>query len=191
MPTITNVIDDIVLWLNDKVLPNIKAKKEADNEAGYTKVSPTAYSMFIPNRDMTEDKDFSLYPCVLVQLNEATDYLKEHSGSVSIILHIMVWNPGIHNDETLKENVISPGMKYTRNADGWKDAMMIADYICDQLKLAGNINGNRILYENGIKVEPYKEQNAILDFYPRFFMDMEFTLEKAFATTPKPYQKYL
>lgn len=191
MPTITNVIDNIAKWLNDEVLPNVKAKREAENEAGYIKVPPTAYSMFIPNRDMKENKENSLYPCVLVQLNEATDYLKERTGSVSIVLHIMVWNPGTHNNETSDENVISPGMKYSRNADGWKDAMMIVDYISDRLKAAGNINGIRILYENGIKVEPYKEQNAILDFYPRFFMDMEFTVEKAFATTPKPYEKFL
>ncbi|MCH5315725.1 MAG: hypothetical protein J1E81_07415 [Eubacterium sp.] len=191
MPTITNIIDGIALWLNVKVLPNVKGKQEADNDAGYNVVSPTAYSMFIPNRDMTENKDISLYPCVLVQLNEATDYLKEHKGSVSVILHVMVWNPGTHNNETSSENVISPKMKYARNAEGWKDAMMIADYICNQLKAAGDINGHRILYENGIKVEPYKEQNAILDFYPRFYMDIEFTVENAFATTPKPYQQYL
>ncbi len=191
MSTNRDIINSVTDWLNNKVLPNVMGKQEADNANGYILKSPIAYSMFIPNRDMVEDKSSGLYPCVLVQLNEATDYLKEHTGNVSILLHILVWNPGTHITETQNENTAMSGMKFNRNADGWNDAMLIADFIEEQLILAGNINGSRVIFENGIKIYPYKEQNAIMDFYPMFYMDMEFTIEKAYVTTPKSYNQYL
>ena len=188
----TQVIETITEWLNQSVLPNTKSKQKADNDMGYIAVSPIAYSMFIPIADMKENKsEIPSYPCVLVQLNEATDYLKEHTSSIGVLLHIMIWNPGTHNNETSEENIISPILKYARNTDGWKDAMRITDYISEQLITAGSIKGYRILFENGIKVYPYKEQNAIIDFYPHFLMDMEFTVESAFVTSPKPYDNFL
>ena len=191
MSSLLKVIESITNWLNDDVFPDIKLKQYADNELGYVKVSPVAFSMFMPNREMRENSEEIPCPCALVQLNDATDYLKTHTGTVNILLHLMIWNPGTHDSETTAENVISPDMKYSRDADGWKDAVIFADCISQKLKAASNINGHRILYENGIKKYPYKEENAIIDFYPRYFVEMEFSVENASATSPKPYQKYL
>ena len=186
----TQIIEDIENWLNQSVLPNIKLKKPLSAQ-DYKMEEPKAYSMYLPNKEMIDSFYDYPYPSVLVQFKNSTDYLKAHTGEVDILLHIAVWNPGKHRPEMGKQEAASPGLKYLRSADGWKDTTIVAEIIENQLLTEGSINGHRILFEKGIRTYPYAEENAIIDFYPFFFMEMEFSIENAFATTPKPYQKYL
>ena len=180
------VIENVTNWLNE-ILKNISLKQPSKNEEGYELVNPKAYSMFIPIAEMGDRENFPA-PCVLVQFSESTNYLKNQTGNVNIILHIMVWNPGTHHNETSK--LPETLMKYERNADGVRDALFVADLISGELRKTGQINHHRIV-DNGIKIYPYKEQNAIIDFYPYFFMDMEFTVENYFAQTSKNYENLL
>lgn len=183
MATLIKCIDDVTSWLNGK-LESIKLKEPIDEKGNYKESNPKAFAMFLP----LQNNSTVPAPSVTVQIYDSIDQLKEQSGTVTIVLHTAIWNPGTHAKE---KNMQQKEMPYERNSEGWKDAVTLCDFLIDEIKKAGNINGHRVLYENGIKCYPYKEQNAIIDFYPYYYMDIEFTVAKSFATTPKPYDDFL
>lgn len=184
MATTVQIIDDIADWLNENC-KDIKLKKPINKNDEYKLASPTAFSQFLA----TENVNYIDYPFILVQFNNCDEQLINHTGDFTVLLHIGVWNPGTHPNEG--KNIEVGVMKYARNADGWRDAFTLADFIIDKIKQAGNIKGHNIIYSNGIKSYPYKEQNTIVDFYPYYFAEVEFTVEKTFALTPKPYDNFL
>lgn len=184
MATTVQIIDDIAKWLNE-MCKEIKLKKPTNKSGEYKLASPRAFSQFL----LSEEINYGDYPFILVQFNNCDEQLTQHTGDFTVLLHIGVWNPGTHPNEC--EELEVGEMKFARNADGWRDAFVLADFIIDRLKQAGNIKGHNIVYSNGIKSYPYKEQNTIIDFYPCFFAEVEFTVEKTFSLTPKPYDIYL
>lgn len=189
MATMLNCIEDITSWLNE-IFKNIKLKKQSEKQGNYELTNPVAFSMYMPLQQVSENNNNSIQcPSATVQLYDSIDNLKEHTGNLTILIHTAIWNPGTHETETKIEN--NSNLPYIRNSDGWKDAVVFCDFIVEELKKAGSINGHRILYENGIKCYPYKEQNTIVDFYPYYFMEIEFAIEKSFATQPKPYNEIL
>lgn len=187
MANMLNCIEDIASWLND-ICKGIELKKPTDKQGNYKLANPVVFSMFMPLQQVGENNTVQC-PSATVQLYDSIDNLKEHTGNLTIIIHTAIWSPGTHKAEIQIEN--DSDLPYIRNSEGWKDAVTFCDFIIEELKKAGDINGHRILYENGIKCYPYKEQNTIIDFYPYFYMDIEFTIEKCFATQPKPYNNFL
>ena len=68
--------------------------------------------------------------------------------------------------------------QYTRNMDGWRDLWNFADKALQALEGTEYIGGLRLVKENdGISYGPFTEEGTIWDYYPYWFLWIDFTLE--------------
>lgn len=192
MQSIFNCVDSIKEWLED-ICKNVKLKKPVDLKTGeFVLANPTVYSMFVPLNDFNEETQDYLCPLAVIEISNIDEYAFEHKGTIDIAIHIAVWNPGTSKDE--KDDVEVSGMKtYKRDAEGWKDALVFSEAIINKLKSSISINGYRIVHKKGIQCRPYKENNAVVNFYPQYYIDVIFTIENYFSQTPSDsnYENFL
>lgn len=210
--TLVNTIEAITEWCQTAICDGLKLKLPDDDlndgEFPGETVTPTAFPLYVPAKDRLPPKAKAPIPSICVQLKEGQDLLKDGRRELKIRLSLAAWNPGLHGSEikepaphdtalggvsyhsvTDEEAV----MRYNRNMDGWRDIWNFTDKALRALEGTEYIAGLRLIKEgDGIKYGHFTEDGAIWDYYPYWFMWLDFTLECGVVhKIPKSYEKYL
>ena len=181
-------------WLADEVCSKVEFKAPSNtqqtNKYAYSLVHPTVHKMYAPPQALAGSTNKELCPGIMVHLLDGEDHPRKTDRSLKFRLLIGVWNPGTHQDDVLSEDDVPP---FVANADGWNDLWNFIDLILHELENAEHIGGIlRVKSEDGFKFNPYKEDGVIVDFYPYYFGELEFSVQMAQAPPAKYYaENYL
>lgn len=207
---LTDIIQDVVRWLTDKVCSQIQLKLpddyRNDDEYSVKFVNPVAFPLYVPGKDRLPPDVPAPIPSVCVQLMEGNDNLLTRERNLDIRLVLACWNPGTHGDEIYwpRENRSALGgysyflktdeelQTYERNMEGWKDSMNFQNLVLSELEKTGNIAGNRIVRESGIKYGLFTEEGDICDYYPYWHSWITFQLQTGLIQkVPEEYNNFL
>jgi len=208
--TLTQSIDKVVSWLAENVCSQITLKLPDDdrNDVEYPveSVHPAAFPLYVPGKDRLPPSVPAPIPAVCVQIMEGSDDLLKSRRQLKIRLCLSCWNPGTHGEEVLhskKDDSKTGGYSYyrvtgeaaraySRNMDGWRDAINFADMVLREVENTEFIAGHRLVKESGIKYGPFTEDGDICDYYPYWHNWISFTLEAGIpVVTPKEYEDFL
>ena len=195
--TLTSIIDKVTEWAQTAICDKLSLKlpddDRNDNEFPGTMTTPTAFAMFVPAQDRLPPRARAPIPSLCVQLKDGKDALAEGKRTLKMRFSLAAWNPGEHGGDA-SDPVEQPGTlggksykprtdpdklnQYTRNMDGWRDLWNFADKALQELEGAEYIGGLRLVKENdGITYGPFTEEGTIWDYYPYWFLWIDFTLE--------------
>lgn len=189
--TVTGAIFALAEWLESEVCPKIKLKvpsneRQTDGYA-YRLENPSVHKMYAPPSKLASQLNQELCPGILVHLVDGDDRPRETARDLKFRLLLSVWNPGLHPEEAPGDDA-----QFVANADGWADVWNFMDLLLDTLRNAEQIGGiMRVKAEEGFRFNPYKEDGAIIDFYPFFFAEIEFSCATAQAPPVKYYAEDL
>ena len=198
--TITDSLIQISEWLNREVCNAIMLKKPPNNDKtpingkwNYEEVHPHAFPLFIPARDKLPPGISTNMPSICVQLVDGSDDITEHTRDLTINLGISTWNPGIHSKDIYypKETKPEEPEPYHSGYDGWMDAWNCVDVIVRKLESITGIEGLYLAPDANIKFGPYKEQEAIPDFYPNWFAYVQFTVRSDVVRNNQEIEQFL
>ena len=182
--TIVDSLIKISEWLNKEVCPSFLFKKEPaqgkpqDVSYLYEEVNPYAFPMFIPAKDKLPPNVKTNMPSICVQLLECSDDTNKGKRDFQIQLGVSTWNPGVHaKDIYYPKGADTPDtVEYHSGYDGWMDTWNFIDAIVRKIESMAGIDGLHLIQDVPIKMGPFKEQEAVPDFYPHWFGYIQFTL---------------
>ena len=188
---IVQIIDDVTEWAQANICDKVQLKVPPENDAAavdenyeYELVTPTAFALFVPQKDKTPPKVKSPIPSLCVRFVEGEDLLDGSGGSVGIQFMLSTWDLGIHSfDRFTQTGPLSyrrdDGTEriFQRNYDGWRDAWNFMDTARRALESTTNVAGHEIDVTSGIHYGPLEEQDGTNDFYPFWFCWINFTLK--------------
>ena len=190
--SVTKIIDDVRDWLEAVVCPQIQLKappddaEPMDKDYDHTLVTPLAFSMYVPTKDMLPPPIKSVYPSVCARVMDGADDMAKKDGIVNIQLCFSTWNPGTHGTDIMKKQEDGSFKRWTgpeardyfqRYGDGWRDAWNFVDIARQALESTTAINGHAIDISTPIKYGPLTEQDAIPNYYPFWYAWLSFTLK--------------
>lgn len=187
--TVVDSLHEIAKWLNQtsckkyefKVPPN-DPKTRIDDTYEYKKAHPYAFPLYIPTKDRVPTGIISNMPSVCVQLVQGEDDNVKLDRSLTINLGLSIWNPGIHAQDIYYPKGKEPDTpeKFNVGSDGWMDAWNFADDILRRIGSTSNIGNLEIDKSKKVSFGPYKEQEAIPDFYPFWYAWIQFSVRTDF-----------
>lgn len=210
--TNVEIIEGVTAWAQEAICDKL-ALKLPDDDANDTTfpgdtVTPAAFPMFVPAKDRLAPNIAAPIPSLCVQLKEGKDALLDGKRTLKVRMSLSAWNPGIHGSEYMVpyENQEATGgwayrkytqpeaaEIYTRNMNGWRDVWNFADKVLQELEGTEYIAGLRLVKEgDGITYGPFTEEGAIWDYYPYWFLWIDFALECGVAhREPEIYKNFL
>lgn len=196
--TIVDSLNEISDWLNETScqkymfkLPPDNQKKPIDDKYEYEKVHPHAFPMFVPTKDKVPPGVVSNIPSICVQLLQGKDDNAEQERELSINLGISCWNPGIHTKDWYYQKGKEQYEKFRIAEDGWMDAWNFVDDITRCLGSISHIGGLEVVKSKPVTFGPYKEQDAIPDYYPMWFAWIQFDVKSDFLRYDKEIEQFL
>ena len=203
---IVQIIDDVVQWAQENICNKVQLKVPPENDADavdenykYELVTPTAFALFVPQKDKTPPKVKSPIPSLCVRFVEGEDLLDGSGGSIGIQFMLSTWDLGTHSFDlfypTDQPNVFrrDDGKVpiFQRNYDGWRDAWNFLDVARRELENTSNVAGYAIDIESGIHFGPLEEQDGTNDFYPFWFCWINFSLNYPLIRNMRDCTEYL
>lgn len=187
--SVTDSIIRLSDWLNKEVCPSFKFKVEPGNKEpmdgnySYKEVNPHAFPLFVPAKDKLPPGVITNMPSVCVQILDGSDNTVTNKRDININLGISCWNPGIHSKDIYYPKGTRPvePEDYKSTYDGWMDAWNFVDEILRKIESTFNIAGMSLAPDVPVKFGPYKEQDSIPDYYPHWFVYVQFTLRQDFV----------
>ncbi len=186
--TITDSLIKISEWLNKEVCPMFKFKTPPNDGApindkwNYKEVHPYAFPFFVPAKDKLPPNVETNMPSVCVQLLDGSDDTTSSQRDLRINLGISTWNPGVHSKDIYYPEGKRPEEpeKYKSGYDGWMDAWNFVDALIRKIESITGIEGLYLAPGTSVSFGPYKEQDAIPDYYPHWFAYVQFTVRSDF-----------
>ena len=195
--TIVAIVDGIVKWAQEAICDKVSLKVPDDdvNDNNYPgeRITPSAFPLFVPAKDRLPPKVAAPIPSICVQIKEGKDTPVDGKRVLKMRLNLATWNPGEHGTEIVTPQETDGVMfgkvyrrhsdpeaaaSYTRNMDGWRDLWNFADVALHELEGTEYIAGLRLVKEGeGITFGPFTEEGAIWDYYPYWFLWIDFALE--------------
>ena len=205
--TVVNILDELIKWSNEHICSKVKLKAPPEdddfsNSAGYEYklVTPACFPFFIPTKDKLPPKVKVSMPSLCISITDGVDDLTNNTGSLTIQFAFATWHTGLHGkdylipkeDGSLKQwNDEESRLFFERNIEGWRDVWNWIDVALRAIESTDTINGIEIDRASGIKFYPFKEQGAILDFYPYWFGALEFKVNRSIVRNTKKYNEFL
>ena len=182
--TVTDSIIKICDWLNEGVCKSFAFKKEPsqnrpiDAKYEYEEVHPHAFPLFIPAKDKLPPKVEVNMPSICVQILEGSDDVAKGKRDISIQLGVSTWNPGTHIQDVY--GPVTDIKPFRSGYDGWMDTWNFIDAIVRKIESMTGIDGLYLALDVPVRMGPFKEQDAIADYYPHWFGYIQFTLRSDF-----------
>ncbi len=185
--TVIEGIDALAAWLEGEVCSGIKLKvpSNARQTDGYEYklAHPKVHKMYAPPAKLAHQGARQLCPGILLCLADGRDAPRKSGRDLKFRLLLSVWNPGRHAEDSGEPGA---GERFQATADGWEDAWNLMDLLLAKLYNAEQIGGVlRVKAEDGFDYGPYKEDGAIIDFYPFYFATLEFSCAMSLAPPSK------
>lgn len=184
------IVDDlnrIKDWMQANVCDRVKYKLPADNVNAdgysYELVTPTAFVLFTPTKDMLPPSIKAPVPSLCIRIEGGEHRPAESLHELRLVIHFCVWNPGTHGADVflpVGESGWSgynqaASAEFQRNAEGWQDVYSFIDVALRAIESADYIDGLRVKVEDGIKygLEDYE----LDDYYPIWPAWIRFTVQ--------------
>lgn len=188
------MIDRLMSWAERTICPQVQLKqpvKELDVDEELKTASPAVFAFYVPAKDRLPPGVLQPFPSLCVQVVEGEDDLNESSTRLKVRFSLSVWNPGRQKGEMIvPAGQSDPVESYRRTLDGWRDVWNFADVVRRELKNAKELDGLRLVQEDGIRFGPYAENGSFTDFYPYWFAWMDFTVATG-SPRRNDYEDYL
>lgn len=193
--SVVNTLDRVTAWVQETICSQVSLKVPPKNVDGmtdsgweYQRITPTAFPMYVPTQEKLPPTIPAPIPSICVRYTEGEDDLSAHIGRLNVELCFSTWSTGTHGKDVIlpnAENALNPTRwtgeeaeaYFRRNGDGWRDAHNLVDVALRELESVTNIDGIQIDRSTPIRFGPFKEQEAIPDFYPFWFSWVSFTLQ--------------
>lgn len=202
---IVQIIDDVTEWAQANICDKVRLKVPPENDADavdadyeYQLITPTAFALFVPQKDKTPPNVVSPIPSLCVRFVEGEDLLDGSGGSVGMQFMLSTWDLGLHSfDRFHRTGPLSyqrdDGTEriFQRSYDGWRDAWNFMDTARRAIESTTNIAGHEIDVSAGVHFGPLEEQDGTNDFYPFWFCWINFTLKYPLARNVRDCSEYL
>lgn len=202
---IVQIIDDVTEWAQVNICNKVQLKvPPADNAKAddinyeYELITPTAFALFVPQKDKTPPKVKSPIPSLCVRFVEGGDLLDGGGGSIGLQMMLSTWDLGIHGKDlfyrkgdSIIDYCVGEDPFFERNYDGWRDAWNFMDTARRALESTTTIAGHEIDVNAGIHFGPLEEQDGTNDFYPFWFCWINFSLKYPLARSVQDFSEYL
>lgn len=212
MATVTNTIDAVTAWVQMNICNKLRLKRPPENEAGatdagydYQLVTPLAFALFVPTQDKITTPGGAPIPSICVRLTDGETNHETGEQKLSFDLCISTWDPGTHGRDILQKQIdgsfepltgAAADARFEKNGDGWRDAWNAVDVVLREIGNASSIGGVPIDRSVPVRYSPFKDQEAIPDYYPFWFTVVSFQLKQPARPHNDPVdtddiQKYL
>lgn len=188
MATVVDCIAAMTEWVRSEAVSGARLKVPSstaqDSRYEYQLSEPAVHAMYVPPATLTTDQIGRSCPSVTVQLLSVTDVPARASRALKFRLVLCTWDPGFHDGD------VAGGADggFEPNGDGWLDTWNLMDRILESLKAADTIGGLlRVKTEEAVECGPYKEDGALVDFYPYYLSQVEFACETGQPAAPVNY----
>lgn len=188
--TIVDSLIRISGWLDEHVCKDLKFKapprdtqKPINGKYEYQEVTPKAFPMFMPTNDRLPPGIISSIPSICVQIVTGEDNNIETSRELNLNLGFSCWNPGMHAKDIYYPEGTRPDEPeaYRSTADGWMDVWNFVDHALRQIEMVTEMDGLEIVQSVPITYGPYKEQDAVPDYYPHWFAWIKLTVRSHYV----------
>ena len=201
---IVQIIDDVTEWAQANICDKVQLKVPPENDAEaididyeYELITPTAFALFVPQKDKTPPNVKSPIPSLCVRFVEGEDLLDGSGGSIGLQMMLSTWDLGLHSKDLFYKT--EKPLEYRRNdspyfrrtTEGWRDAWNFLDTARRALESTTNVAGHEIDVTSGIHFGPLEEQDGTNDFYPFWFCWINFTLKFPLARNVQDCTEYL
>lgn len=184
--TIVANLDNVKKWIEEHICSEIEFKKPDDEnyteEYKYELIKPSVFVHYLPSNKFPNTAPS--IPSICVQLESGNDSIIEKRGELNIRLGFSTWNPGMHIKE--HDNKVC-----NINFEGWRDAWNFVDLALEKIENSEFIGGLRLVKENNIEFTPLSEQDPIPQFFPYWYAQVTFTLERSVLRTKEIYSNLL
>lgn len=171
---IDSIIDNLTDWCQKNICDNVRFLLPNETKAGkgYQPewVNPTAFSLYIPTKDMLPPDVESKYPALCVQLISGEDDLEEGMEYLDMRIALAIWNPGTYEYE---------GTEYTltRDTTGSKEILRFVNYVKTKLQETIYIEGCRIDRNSRMKFGFFTQEDSLVNTYPEWYAFITFRLK--------------
>lgn len=207
--TVVEIIDKIVAWAKVEICEKVKLKvppddDEESNSAGYqyTLANPACFPLFVPSKEKLPPSIPSPFPSVCVRILEGEDNLTSSTGNITIELALSTWSTGTHGNDIFYPDEENKGYikrwtgaeadaYFDRAYEGWRDIWNFVDTVIRAVESTLTIDGIEIDRSVGVKFYPFKEQEAIPDFYPFWFAGVQFSVKRPIVRNIREFEDLL
>lgn len=206
--TIKRIIDAVTAWAEDAICRGIllKAPDDDANAENRGLIEPVAFPIYLPSSERLPPNVAAPIPSICVLVKNGKDEPGERRRVLNMRLTVAVWNPGRHGSEMRYpqddpfaelgrryEGPSSPEdrLLYERNMTGWGDVWNLADRAIAAVENTEYIAGMRLMKEDGVTYGPFEEDGAVYDFYPYWFLWIDFSLEAGNEPRSEQYAAFL
>lgn len=206
---VVTILDSVTDWVRETICSQIRLKvppadEQAATDAGYeyNRVTPAAFTLFVPTKEKLPPSVISPIPSVCVRFLEGADSMAGSSGNITVQLCFSTWSTGTHGEDILQPDP-DDTKKWTqwtgeeadayfkRNGDGWRDAWNFVDIALREIESRTNIAGYEIDRSVPVKFGPLTEQEAIPDYYPFWFAWVSFSLTYPLRRNVREIESFL
>ncbi len=184
--TIVSNLDAVKKWLEDNVCSEIEFKIPDDETApedyNYKLVKPSVFVHYLPSKGLPNTAPS--IPSICVELESGYDAIIDKRGELNIRLGFSTWNPGMHIKKNKKKI-------FDSNFEGWRDAWNFVDLVLEKIENSEYIGGLRLIKENNVEYTPLSQQENIPVFFPYWYAQISFTLERSVVRTKQKYRNLL
>lgn len=169
---LNEVIERLTSWVQTNICDGMELLKPSDNAMSteYELVTPTAFPLYIPPKDLLPPDVSQQAPAVCIQLKEGSDDLKNDNRSLKIRLSFSTYRPGHFTPDDDDEVVFS------KDADGWKDLWAWISASLNRIQSEMYIEGVRVDRNVQMKYGPYQIDDTLVDAYPMWYGWIEFSV---------------
>lgn len=184
--TIVSNLNAIKKWLEENVCRGIEFKRPDDDNPidnyKYELVAPSVFVHYLPSKNFPNTAPS--IPSICVQLENGSDDLINRNGELNIRLGFSTWNPGLYRKREDK-------LHLDMNVEGWRDAWNFVDLVLEKIENSEYIGGLRLVKENTVNFAPISKQTNIPQFFPYWYAEIKFTLERSVVRTKESYRHLL
>lgn len=169
---LNEAIDRLTDWVQTNICDGMELLKPSEDgmSTDFDMVTPTAFPLYIPPKDLLPPDVSQQAPAVCIQLKEGSDDLKESGRSLKLRLAFSTYRPG-HFMEDKDGNVV-----FVKDADGWKDLWIWVSRSLNKIQSEMYIEGVKVDRTVPMKYGHFQIDDTLVDAYPLWYAWIDFTV---------------
>lgn len=188
---LNEVIEALTNWTQENICNSTQLLEPSESamSSEYNLVTPKAFALYVPPKDQLPPDVETQVPSVCLQLKEGQDDMRENTRRLKIRFAFSTYRPGSYEEVEGEEGQTE--VKFTRNADGWKDIWLWVSKSINKIQTEMYIEGVKVDRTTPIKYGHFTIDDALALAYPMWYAWAEVTVICGISSKANSYNTLL